>query len=387
MTATRTIPCYAKLNLMLSVGAPETAEGPNKGWHRIAGWFHGIDLSDTLTLEVLPEGTASRFSVAFDPHAALVQSRKVDWPIDKDLIFKAHAALEKHTGRKLPVSATLTKRIPTGGGLGGGSSDAAGMLRGLNDLFDLKITEATLHTLAASVGSDVPFFVDAGTPIGAAPRSALVTNFGETVERAVDIQPEPEFDDEGEPLPAKPHTPPDSIAARVLLVVPSFGCPTPAVYGAFDAALANERKHEALQRAVGNKSGKERSYEPKTAMVKDRISKVHAAAAVSRLDTKYFFNDLTKAAFAVEPRLGALATTLARLTRGDVIVTGSGSTLYIVLPQTRTGAGAKKGNDAPAAIEERVRTFIADLAAHPEAHEDARLHHLSASVATCDLVG
>ena len=70
--------------------------------------------------------------------------------------------LERECGRELPVSVRLEKRIPVGAGLGGGSSDAASTLWAVNHLFDLGIDSEALKTLAAELGSDVPFFLTAG---------------------------------------------------------------------------------------------------------------------------------------------------------------------------------------------------------------------------------
>ena len=82
--------------------------------------------------------------------------------------------MEEHVGRKLPIKMRLEKRIPVGGGLGGGSSNAAAMLRALNELFDLKLSRETLRDIAARLGSDVPFLIDGG--------SAIVTGLGEQLE-------------------------------------------------------------------------------------------------------------------------------------------------------------------------------------------------------------
>ncbi len=78
---------------------------------------------------------------------------------EENLIYKAVRLLEKHTGGRFNVDITLRKNIPPGGGMGGGSSDAAFTLAALNELFDLKITQNKLVNLSLILGSDVPFFL------------------------------------------------------------------------------------------------------------------------------------------------------------------------------------------------------------------------------------
>ena len=78
-------------------------------------------------------------------------------------VSRAVSALEERLGRKLPVQAKLDKRIPVGGGLGGGSSDAAAMLHGLNALFQLGLGPADLAAIGAPLGSDIPFLVHGGS--------------------------------------------------------------------------------------------------------------------------------------------------------------------------------------------------------------------------------
>ena len=135
----------AKINLALAVAPAETS-GARKGWHRIRSWFHAIDLGDSVTLTVRPEGSPS------------VLTRFAD---------------------DAPQPGAV-KRIPTGAGLGGGSSNAAAALRGTRDLLDLPVPDETLRELGATLGSDVPFFLDDTLN---APRPALVGGFGDSIER------------------------------------------------------------------------------------------------------------------------------------------------------------------------------------------------------------
>ena len=91
--------------------------------------------------------------------------------------MRAHRALEVRLGRVLPCHLEVRKRIPVGGGLGGGSSDAAAALLALRQAFGLELSDAELAAVGATIGSDVAFFIDE------AHRPGVVTGFGGEVER------------------------------------------------------------------------------------------------------------------------------------------------------------------------------------------------------------
>lgn len=88
-------------------------------------------------------------------------------PFDEgNIVVKAHRLLEQRSERKLNVSIELEKNIPSGGGLGGGSSDAAATLLSLNEMFNLALTSEQLIELSLALGSDVPFFIKSKPAIG-----------------------------------------------------------------------------------------------------------------------------------------------------------------------------------------------------------------------------
>lgn len=297
---------FAKLNLALAVAPAEPASSARAGWHRICSWFAPIALHDELEIAPLASGKASRFDIQWAQDAP--RPSPIDWALEKDLAFRAHSALEKHLGRALPIDMTLRKRIPVGGGLGGGSSNAGAMLRALRTLFNLDLSLDQLRTLSAPLGSDVAFFLDEdrepsddtqsldGLDLTHAPRSAIVSGFGETILR-VDTPPE-----------------------DVLLLVPGFGCPTPAVYRAFDALPPREfheaRVHNLVRRASGLDPDAS-SHPPEGD---------DDAPAIPVLD---LFNDLALAACSVEPRLKRAMELALAPTQIPVYVTGSGSTLFV----------------------------------------------------------
>lgn len=290
---------------MLSVGPPMAAgtiEGEKdvSGFHPIASWMAPIDLADELIVERVEgdTGAKSRFEITFAADAPRVE--RVDWPLERDLVFRAHAALERQIGAALPVAVTLRKRIPTRSGLGGGSSDAAGMLLAVRQAFPehaAVLTDEVLTRIAMTLGSDVAYFLDTGErETGHAPRHALVGGFGERIERVQGIE------------------------GRILLVVPGVSCATGGVYAAFDRRLVTEAP---LRQRTGGQ--REPSLEPKVEMIRQR----HARALEQGPRADHFFNDLAKPAFDVEPRLGMLATAIASMTRLSTHVTGSGSCLFV----------------------------------------------------------
>jgi 4-diphosphocytidyl-2-C-methyl-D-erythritol kinase len=148
----------SKVNLALSVGAPDAG-----GMHPISSWMVTTRFGDDLTVRRLPPGTPSRYAIEW--HDDALRRTEIDWRLAKDLAVRAHLALEGRLQRELPVQLRLQKRIPVGGGLGGGSSNAAAMLRALDALFDLRLRPQILEHLAQPLGSDVPFLVQGGSAV------------------------------------------------------------------------------------------------------------------------------------------------------------------------------------------------------------------------------
>ncbi len=141
----------AKINIGLNI-----VEKRTDGFHNLETFFYPInDLYDTLTFELCS---------GFEFHCDQSELNNVT----DNLVVKAIRILEKNAGRILPVKINLTKRIPTGAGLGGGSSDAAATLISLNELFRLNFSNEQLTEFALQLGSDVPFFLKAKPAIGRA---------------------------------------------------------------------------------------------------------------------------------------------------------------------------------------------------------------------------
>jgi 4-diphosphocytidyl-2-C-methyl-D-erythritol kinase len=138
----RDVPAPAKLNLFLHVVGRRA-----DGYHLLQTVFRFIDLADTLDFERRADGVIER---AYDLPGVAPQD---------DLVVRAARALQQATGTSHGARIGLVKRIPQGGGLGGGSSDAATTLIALNRLWNTGLSRRELMALALPLGADVPVFV------------------------------------------------------------------------------------------------------------------------------------------------------------------------------------------------------------------------------------
>ncbi len=144
-----TLNAPAKINIGLNIVSKR-----DDGFHNLETFFYPIyDLHDTLVFE-----KSNNF---------IFDSNNSDLIRDSDnLILKAHTLIEDFTKKKLTLRITLIKKIPIGAGLGGGSSDAAATLLGLNEFFNLEIGITKLNEFALKLGSDVPFFIKSKPALG-----------------------------------------------------------------------------------------------------------------------------------------------------------------------------------------------------------------------------
>lgn len=150
-------PAPAKLNEFLQITGKRA-----DGYHSLQTVFRLLDWGDTLKIRVREDGEIRRVGTA---HA--------DIPEETDLAIRAARLLQTHTGTPLGADIEIEKRIPSGAGLGGGSSDAATVLRALNALWKTGQSPEALAALGLSLGADVPVFV-----LG---HSAFATGIGEVL--------------------------------------------------------------------------------------------------------------------------------------------------------------------------------------------------------------
>tara|TARA_R110000868_G_scaffold119469_2_gene316792 strand:- start:73806 stop:74711 length:906 start_codon:yes stop_codon:yes gene_type:complete len=275
MTTPLTIQTYAKINLILRV-APQLSTslstGLSTGFHPICSWMHAIDLHDQIELSILPEGP-SEFVISWS------SGDPVEWETESDLVFRAHALLERELNCSLPARICVTKSIPAGGGMGGGSSNAAGVLLGLNRMFALGLDQHQLRTIAHGLGTDIPYFIDIEAFESGVPQCpAVVSGIGDRIE------------------------PTDRVSSSITLLIPSFGCPTGTVYRAFDEL------------------GEGRGIDHDAVMV---------AANRGIFDQSVLSNDLSTPARQAVPELDAAMSALESLGIHPHL-SGSGSTMYVI---------------------------------------------------------
>ena len=179
---------YAKLNLSLDI----TGVRPD-GYHELIMVMQTTTLYDNVALERLTEadGIRSRSNLRYIPNDS------------RNLGVKAASAFFDHTGIRAGVSINIKKNIPVGSGMGGGSADAAAVLRGLNQMFGYPLDRKALEDLGATVGSDVPFCIAGGTQ--------LATGRGEVLS---DLPPLPD--------------------CSIVICKPSFSISTPELYRRID---------------------------------------------------------------------------------------------------------------------------------------------------------
>lgn len=157
-----TLHAPAKLNLTLDI----TGLAPN-GYHTLDMVMHTVSLCDMVTVEPMDE----------------IQLVCPDWLPHgpKNLAWRAAELLRAHAGEARGARITLEKRIPAQAGMGGGSADAAAVLKGLNELWGLGLTVGELCAIGLALGSDVPFAVAGGT--------ARVRGVGEEIEPIHGVKP------------------------------------------------------------------------------------------------------------------------------------------------------------------------------------------------------
>jgi len=263
--STAHVAAQAKVNLTLRILAREAS-----GYHQIETVFQRLALADRVTVR---ESTARALDVRWaDP------SRPVDLgPVDQNLAWRAAEAYAAVAGWPRGFAIEIEKAIPVGGGLGGGSSNAAAVLRALDALAARPLGAAALIDIAARLGADVAFLTSA---------SELALAWGRG-ERLLDLPP----------LPTAP----------VLLVVPNFGVNTGMAYRTL---AAHREAHPGPAQATWRSP---RALGSWSAVAADAV------------------NDFEPVVFELHPALATVRAQLAALPHTVfALMSGSGSTLFAV---------------------------------------------------------
>ena len=254
------VSCPAKVNLFLEIHGRRP-----DGYHEIETVMQAVTVYDTIALQPRADG------------AIVLRCSDPTVPAGPDnLAHRAADLLRREVGLPAGVSIALDKQIPSGAGLGGGSSDAAGVLAGLNELFELGLDKPRLGGLAARLGSDVAFFGYGGT--------ALCTGRGERVT----------------PIPA-------DLEAHYVICCP----PRP---------LSTAQVYENLSR-LGLTSA-ERS----ASVIMDFLARGDFGSACQSL-----FNRLDEVAVSLSPEVREVKELLTRRASTAALVSGSGSAVYVLL--------------------------------------------------------
>ena len=287
---------YAKVNLGLDIVGLR-----GDGYHLVKMIMQTIDLFDVLT-----------FQPAERPGIFLKISEKstipdvADVPTDgRNLIVKAAGRILEKTGiPEAGVEILLEKHIPMAAGMAGGSTDCAAALRGVAELMELDLGEKELAEIGVSLGADVPYCLMGGT--------ALSEGIGEVLT----------------PLPPLP-------PCGFLIVKPEFGASTKEVYGAYDRLMPEEIRHPDIDGMT------------------EALKQGDLSGVAARLG-----NVLEPVTVAMHPQIRTIEDLIRRSGVKDTIMTGSGPTVFGILPETiKDAEHAAEKSRCISEIKEQLEDF------------------------------
>ena len=254
------------------------------GYHEISSVLQSVSLADELEIERSRGG----FELSFEPEGVEIG------PVEENTVYKAWALLWETSGHELPTRIRLHKKIPAGAGLGGGSADAAAVLVGMNELFDLGLDAEQLRKIGARIGADIPFCLSGGT--------ALAQGVGEILT----------------PLPAPP-------AHRLLIAKPERGADTGGIYRAYD-----ERDSGGIASA-------------------DQVVAALRSGNLTEL-AGALGNDLEPVTTGLVPEVAAHKREMLRAGALGAVMTGTGTAIY--------GIFDAESGDSPAAVASLRAPFL-----------------------------
>ncbi len=281
---TLTLKSFAKVNLYLKV-----LNLRKDGFHRLDTVFERISLHDTISLTARLHDQEIRVRT----NSALLASEPT-----KNLVYKSALVLQKTFKVKQGVDIRLTKRIPLGAGLGGGSSNAATVLHGLATLWKLRLSQSRMQRFARSLGSDVAFFT-------------YGTSFAQAGGRGDIIKPIELI---------------ENVKLWHLLVKPAFPVSTPRIYAAWDLKN-NARKIEkaGLTRPASN------------VKLLSLALQHHDLGLLKRC----LHNDLEQVTLKLYPEIIRIKHALLQIGLKAVLMSGSGPTVFGLVDSKKKALAAK----------------------------------------------
>ena len=245
-------PSYSKVNIGLKVLSQR-----DDGYHNIYTIFQELNFGDSIDIEKRDHG----FKIIAN----------VDWiPTNKsNICYKAYTEIKKEFSEVKGIHINIDKKIPIGSGLGGGSANAAALLKGIKNIYKLEVTESKLEEIGGEVGADVPFFIRGKTQLG--------EGIGDKLTQL-----------------------PKAIIGTYLLVIPKISIRTEWAYSVIKNRLNNQ-----------NKNAKFSSF----------INEDYSSLQI-------FENDFEQIVIPAYPEIGAIKSKLLNLGARFASLSGSGSTVY-----------------------------------------------------------
>ena len=245
-------PSYSKVNIGLKVLSQR-----DDGYHNINTIFQELNFGDSIDIEKRDHG----FKIIAN----------VDWvPTNKsNICYKAYTEIKKEFSEVKGIHIKIDKKIPIGSGLGGGSANAAALLKGIKKIYKLEVTESKLEEIGGEVGADVPFFIRGKTQLG--------EGIGDKLTQL-----------------------PKAIMGTYLLVIPKISIRTEWAYSVIKNRLNNQNKN----------------------------AKFSSFSNEDYSSLQIFENDFEQIVIPAYPEIGAIKSKLLNLGARFASLSGSGSTVY-----------------------------------------------------------
>ena len=291
------IRAYGKINLYLQVW--DDFSILRRRYHRLQTIYQAIGLYDELILS----NTKGQGIEVLSGHPLVPKG-------PKNLVYKAASLLKKYAGVKKGIKIEIVKKIPVGAGLGGGSSDAAATLKGLNRLWKLNYASKTLLPISVQLGCDVPFFLYGHTALG--------EGYGEIIT----------------PLPG--------IKKRwVLLVKPNFMLSTEWVYRQLDKIRLTEPVNIIKIKTYHSQSERKRETSLSGSSVLT-IGEIGKILKKGNGIEKLIYNRLEEVVIAHYPIIAQIKKNLLEGGADCALMSGSGPTVFALLKDKRVGEKLQK---------------------------------------------